>query len=759
MTTGAVTADSRRFAAMAMGGIAVMMAYQVASRAVRDTLFLSLFSPRTLPLMVAAASALSIACALGAGRLLSRHGPARVVPGAMALSGLLTLAEWPLAALRPAIGAVVVYLHVSAIAPVLLSGFWSILNERFDPRTAKRVIGRVSAIGTLGGLAGGVLAERGASWLGVPGTLALLALLQGWCAWSLRGLVARGRRHSRGREGSRHVPAAQAVRQLATTSYLRNLALLVVGSSVSASLLDYVFKAQSAGAMSPGLGLMRLFAAFYAVVSLLTFAIQALLTRAVLGRAGVAPSIGALPAAVVAGGVVAAAVPGPLSVAFARGLESVLRGSLFRSGYELLYTPIPAAEKRATKAIVDVGCDRLGDMVGAGLVALVLVLPSTSVNLALIALAVAFALATLALVARLQSGYVSSLEAGLRAGAGDLDSAADPDWSVAQSLTGSFGVPGLPATPGARAGVAAAVSAAKPAPAAASFHPPALADDTLVAGLRELRSGDPGRVRAALVASSPLDPGLVAQGIALLAWDEVATDVIRALRAVATRHAGQLVDALLDPGTEFTVRRRIPPVLAVSHARRAVDGLVNGLVDTRFEVRYRCGRALDGLRGADPRLGVDEALVYEAVRRETRVGRAVWNSQKLLEQLEETGHETFVDDFVRHRAGRSLEHVFTLLALVLPREPLRIAFAGLNAGNASLRGLALEYLESVLPPDVRDELWPYLEERPRSPGDGTHRVRARGEVLEDLMRSNQSIQLGLENLRRARQPDAGSAAP
>ena len=46
----------------------------------------------------------------------------------------------------------------------------------------------------------------------------------------------------------------------------------------------------------------------------------------------------------------------------------MFRGSFFRSGYELFYTPIPAVEKRAAKAIVDVGFDRLGDAVGGGLV-------------------------------------------------------------------------------------------------------------------------------------------------------------------------------------------------------------------------------------------------------------------------------------------------------------------------------------------------------------------------------------------------------
>jgi hypothetical protein len=35
-----------------------------------------------------------------------------------------------------------------------------------------------------------------------------------------------------------------------------------------------------------------------------------------------------------------------------------------------------------------------------------------------------------------------------------------------------------------------------------------------------------------------------------------------------------------------------------------------------------------------------------------------------------------MDEAIRDRANRSLEHVFTLLALALPREPLRIAFRG-----------------------------------------------------------------------------------
>ena len=71
---------------------------------------------------------------------------------------------------------------------------------------------------------------------------------------------------------------------------------------------------------------------------------------------------------------------------------------------------------------------------------------------------------------------------------------------------------------------------------------------------------------------------------------------------------------------------------------------------------------------------------------------------------------SFVDEFVRDRAGESLAHVFTLLSLVLPREPLQIAFRSLHTDDQNLQGTALEYLEGVLPAPIRERLWPFLED-------------------------------------------------
>ncbi len=63
-------------------------------------------------------------------------------------------------------------------------------------------------------------------------------------------------------------------------------------------------------------------------------------------------------------------------------------------------------------------------------------------------------------------------------------------------------------------------------------------------------------------------------------------------------------------------------------------------------------------------------------------------------------------------ADQRLSHVFSLLSLVLPREPLQIAYRGLQSNDRRLRGTALEYLEGTLPPHLRAGVLPLLVRRP-----------------------------------------------
>ena len=49
--------------------------------------------------------------------------------------------------------------HASTGA-LVISGFWSVVNERFDPHSAKGMVSRIGTGATVGGVVGGLVAWR-----------------------------------------------------------------------------------------------------------------------------------------------------------------------------------------------------------------------------------------------------------------------------------------------------------------------------------------------------------------------------------------------------------------------------------------------------------------------------------------------------------------------------------------------------------------------------------------------------------------------
>ena len=727
---------------------ATLIAEQVGGKATRDALFLSTFSISALPTMLMVSAGFSLAIIPLGGRAMTALGPSRIVPLAFLTSAAVLVGAWALAPQFPRAVAAAVYLHVASFGSVLISWFWSLINEHFDPRTAKRYIAQIAGGATVGGLLGGILAERLAKPLGVAGMLPVLAALHLGCGGLtllLRAPAARVPPPVPTAPSPAEPPARSAEKPglslLWRSAYIRDLALLVSLSAIGGALLDYVLKAAATGSFGRGAPLLRFFGVYYTATGLATLLVQSALTRRVLERFGLARTVATLPLTLGAGGLAALLAPGLWSLVIARGAEAALRNSLFRSGYELFYTPVRPAEKRAVKTMVDVGGERLGDLAGGGIAKLLLVaLPALAINVMMV-LAVMLGGLGVLVARRLHRGYVRTLETSLldRATVLEIGSRMDrttlsviletrPDLSIADLRAGGD----LPALPP---------------------RPPAQREplDPIAARAAALRSADRERVQDAL-RGEPLTPALVAQAILLLGWDEVAPAAIEALRRVAASVVGQVTDALVDPSTEFTIRRRLPRVLAVTTTPRAVEGLLAGLEDPRFEVRYQCGRALARIHDADPARLFPEERTQEAVVREVGVDRSVWEGQRLLDQSEEATNSPFVDQFLRDRANRSLEHVFTLLSLTLPRQPLIVAFRALHTSDEALRGTALEYLEGVLPETIRSSLWPFLEDG-RGP---RHPSRTRAEILAALMESNASVEANLRLLRENQAIELGN---
>jgi hypothetical protein len=713
----------------------------VGGKATRDALFLASLDYTALPTMVIATSVFSILLVGLNSKAARSISPSTLVPISFAVSGAGFLLEWLLTYRAPAPAAVIVYLHISGIGPLLGSGFWLISSERFDPRTAKRRFGQIAAAGTLGGLLSALLAERVAALLGVAAMLPFLAALHFVSAWQVRRLAVESLATT-GRiaavETFRNptaAPSRSGLRVIAEAPYLRYLAALVLLGTTGAALLDYIFKVRAVETFGRGENLLRFFAVYYAATSLITFVVQMTSSRFMLERFGLALTTSTPSGALFAGGIFGLIAPGFGSVAVARGAESVFRGSLFRAGYELFYTPIPAVEKRSAKAIIDVAFDRLGDAVGGSMVRGALMLAPAVQYSAILSLAMACSAAAMLAASRLNRGYIDTLEKSLLNRAVELD-LSDLEDSTSRTLMlrtlgvtrSDFGlhIPDVP----------------EPQPRADAQMPGAL--DPEIEAILSLRSRDPERVVRVLRSEEGLSAALVPHVIPLLAWHPVAADAVFALRKVAEERIGLLIDALIDPNQDFTIRRRLARVFSVCVSQRAADGLMLGLDDQRFEVRFQCGHSLASLLEKNPRVVIDTERIFAVVMREAAVGRPVWESRRLLDELDVKDEVSFVDEFVRDRAGQSLAHVFTLLSTVLPREPLLISFRSLYTDDKNLQGTALEYLEGVLPPPIRERLWPFLEDR----RPVARSARPRDEILADLLRSNHSIMLNLEELRR-----------
>ncbi len=172
-------------------GAAALIASQVAGKATRDAFFLSQFPVTALPVMVIVASLLSVTAGFVTPRLLSTRVASRYLSWGFVGSAALLMLEWWISTWNPAMAAVLIYLQMTILGAVLISGFWSLVDDRFDARSARRQFGKIVAASTLGGVVGGVVAGRVGSSTGIASMLLVLGFLHLVCAFVATSLASK----------------------------------------------------------------------------------------------------------------------------------------------------------------------------------------------------------------------------------------------------------------------------------------------------------------------------------------------------------------------------------------------------------------------------------------------------------------------------------------------------------------------------------------------------------------------------------------
>lgn len=697
---GARDASAVTFAVATAGVIA---GSEVAGRAARDGYYLSELPASSLPLAMAASALLAIAGTLAVSAWLRRSAPERVAPLTLVASGGVFVLLGALSAAAPRPAAALLYLHMTGLVPVAVSAFWAVVNERFDPYTAKTVVARMAAAGAIAGVIGGVAAERGSALLGIPAVLIALGALSALCGWSTLRLSSRvGVAPSPEPEEGAQV---SGFRSATRHPLLRQMAVLMLVVAIVETLVDYALKVEAAAAFASRDALVRFFAAFYIGCGVLSFLIQVAVRDRLLRRFGLASAVAMLPASVALAGAFGAAASRLWGFVLARGAETVASLAFFRAGFQLLYTPMTPRVRRPAKAWVDVVAGSAGDLLGSALVfVLVASIPGLPSRF-LLALASAGSLGALLIVVRIHRSYVRQLGESLRAGHVALRRDDAFDATTALTIARSQILPDRSALL-AQARAHQAHRAAEAAPTVADRperEPPT--SDPSPRWLEELSSGDATRVRGVLKLDVVTAAGatearrrrLAAHVVPLLEVDELASDAQQFLRARGARIAGLLVDELLEPDTPTRVRMGLAAVLGSLVDARAVAGLWKGVSNDDFDVRFACARAAARIASRDPSLAPPRSEVQARIASELDVSDDAWSRQGERPPAAAGERSALLSRASLGRVSRSVEHVFTLLSIAHGRELIASALAGLTSGDEALRGTALEYLESVLP--------------------------------------------------------------
>ena len=425
--------------------VAFVVAAFLLAKPLRNSLFLNEYGAYALAYAYAAVPVvLSVFLAVYA-QLAAKVGMRRVAIGTLVFFSLNVLAFWyafrfaPFEWLPAAF-----YVWVNCFGVIAPVQAWSFANSLFDLRQARRLFALVGAGASLGSIAGGVMARVLVDPVG--GTVNMLLVLAALILASAIIVIVAGRRlHARGQTRARAKTTtthsvSDTFRQIRNTPYLRLLVALVFLVAIVTQWANFQLSLEAAKKFRDKDALTEFFGTFNFTVGAAGFLIQVLLTAPLLRRFGLPAVIMLLPLFLAFGSALTLAIPTFWAVIFTNASDQGLRFSLDKAAYELLYLPIPSAQRPAVKYALDIVGNRIADAVGGVLLGLAtggFILPGLGWELRGTAtVMLALTMAWLAVAWRVRRAYVETIGESIHKHRIDSERASQPvlDRSVTEAL-------------------------------------------------------------------------------------------------------------------------------------------------------------------------------------------------------------------------------------------------------------------------------------------------------------------------------------
>ena len=317
--------------------------------------------------------------------------------------------DWPYYAL---------YVWSSTIASIVILYFWLYLGELFTITESKRLFASIGMGGALGALTGFALASVIAETL--PATALIMASATAFAA-SLLGPLLLPRSPSDDADGGLSLIAEEkperlfeSISQVLGHRYARSVGSVIVLSSLTLTLGDYLFKSVLAQNVA-GEDLAGWFARIYLLANFASLLVLAFAVTRAIRRLSLHRAAAVLPGLLALAGIGILLVGGLLPVLALKAADGTLRHSLFKTTRELLYLPVPHALRASLKSFVDIVGHNFAKVV-ASIMILQLVAYESHVAFLAVAMTTLSALWILAAL-RLREPYLDVFRQSLNEGA------------------------------------------------------------------------------------------------------------------------------------------------------------------------------------------------------------------------------------------------------------------------------------------------------------------------------------------------------
>jgi ATP:ADP antiporter, AAA family len=354
-----------------------MTAYNIIKPATRST-FISGLGADNLPWVQLVAGIL-IGFIMQAYSRAIGHVPRRwAIPVTQAACAGLLLALWVPLAARQEWASIAFYVLGLILGILLISQFWTLANDVYDARQAKRVFGFIGGGASLGGATGAALTSMFVARVGTANMVLISAFVMLVCVGLVIVIVQRER--SAGASGAvveeEGVGGGEAIRMLRDSKHLQIIAIVIGCAAMGAAIIEQQLNMAAEARL--GQGQTDSITAFLAQVtvylSLIGFAIQVGLTSRIHRLLGLGFALMILPVSLGATAVVMLFNGALWAPAMARILDTSLRYTVDKTSREVLFLPLPSAMKYKAKPFIDVTMDRFAKAMGALLI-LVLIKP------------------------------------------------------------------------------------------------------------------------------------------------------------------------------------------------------------------------------------------------------------------------------------------------------------------------------------------------------------------------------------------------